>query len=36
MSGFVGDIVPNSFIFDFQEEKKQINLKLAFTIDEEE
>lgn len=36
MSGFVGDIVPTSFHFDFSEGKNIITLKLSFTIDEEE
>jgi hypothetical protein len=36
MQGFVGDIVPVGFHMEFEEEKKQLRVKLNFTIDEEE
>lgn len=36
MKGFVGDIEPTNFKLNFDEGKKQVNVKLSFTIDEEE
>ena len=35
MPGFVGDIVPTKFNFDFENGKNQVNLRLEFTIDDE-
>lgn len=34
MTGFVGDIVPSSFNLEFREEEKQVEVKMAFIIDE--
>ena len=36
MKGFVGDIEPTNFRLNFNEEKREINVKLSFLIDEEE
>ena len=36
MKGFVGDIEANSYTIEYEEAKKQVLVKLAFTIDEEE
>ena len=36
MKGFVGDIEPTNFKLNFDEGKKQVNVKLSFMVDEEE
>lgn len=36
MKGFVGDIEPTNFKLSFEEEAKQVNVKLSFMVDEEE
>ena len=36
MPGFAGDILPKSFNCEYEEGKKQVHVKLEFSIDNEE